>query len=183
VYKLKLYRPFEVPVDDGRVHIPELRELWSSVQTEYPGLQDAVGCYIFGVRTAIARPWYVGKTERASFRKEAFQPQKLLLYQDVLRNTRRGTPVLYLIARVTPAGKLRRAAKGEQGVPSIRRLEELLIGTCLSKNPKLLNQKATKHLRLTHVPGYVNERRCARACAERRRDAGSCQRHRSKGSH
>jgi hypothetical protein len=42
-------------------------------------------------------------------------------------------------------------------VLDIRALENLLIGTCLLRNHKLLNAKQTKNLRGTVVPGYMNE--------------------------
>jgi hypothetical protein len=146
-------------VDDRRVLAQELKEFWAEIDGQHPGLSGAVGCYIFGVRTSMkSKPWYVGKTERRSFKSEAFQPHKLLLYQnDVLSRTTRGEPVIYLIARLTSAGKLRRAATGDQGVGSIARLEQLLIGNCLRKNSDLANKKDTSYLRRIRVPGYLNE--------------------------
>jgi hypothetical protein len=158
MYKFKPYGPFEVPVEEGRVYTSELREFWNGIETDHPGLQNAVGCYIFATHAGKSpRPWYVGKTERASFRKEAFQPQKLLLYEEALRKQKRGTPLLYLIARLTTTGKFRGSGKGKNGVSSIGKLEGLLIGASLLRNPKLVNKKTTKHLLLTQVPGYMNE--------------------------
>jgi hypothetical protein len=108
-----------------------------------------------------ARPWYVGKTEKASFKKEAFQLQKLEHYRNVLKTHKRGISQLYLIAKVQDDGKLRRP--GKNGVRSIRKLEELLIGACLIKNPKLVNKSTTRHLKEIHVPGYMNETPGARS--------------------
>jgi hypothetical protein len=171
VFKFKPHGPFEIPVEDGRVLPNELKDFWKAIERDHPGLQDAVGCYIFGIgSTKSSRPWYVGKTERASFKREAFQPQKLLLYQDALREAKRGTSLLFLIARVTDAGKFRKSAKrsaSKKGVPSIGKLEELLIGAALMQNGSLVNQRTTKHLKEIHVPGYMNEAPGARSLAAR----------------
>src|SRR5271156_4699057 len=127
VFKFKPYGPFEIPIVDGEVAKPELRGFWEAVEVEHPGLQDAVGCYVFATHTrGAARPWYVGKTERASFKKEAFQPTKLENYRRVLKARQRGICQLYLIARVTDGGKFRKS--GRRRIGSISKLEELLIG-------------------------------------------------------
>lgn len=163
MFKFKPYGPFQVPVDDGRVLTKELKKFWTEIDGQYPGLSGAVGCYIFAISSKKTKPWYVGKTERRSFKNEAFQPHKLLLYQnDVMSKTARGVPVIYLIARLTSAGKLRKAATGNQGVMSIGRLEQLLMGNCLRKNPDLANKKDMSYLRRITVPGYLNETAGAR---------------------
>jgi hypothetical protein len=78
-----------------------------------------------------------------------------------LKTHKRGISQLYLIAKVQDDGKLRRP--GKNGVRSIRKLEELLIGACLIKNPKLVNKSTTRHLKEIHVPGYMNETPGARS--------------------
>lgn len=155
----KPFGPFQVPAGEGRILTEELKQFWAELDGQHPGLSGAVGCYIFALRTAQkSTPWYVGKTERRSFKNEAFQPHKLLLYQnDVLLRKVRSEAVIYFIARQTPAGKLRRAASGKQGVGSVARLEQLLIGNCLRKNHELANKKDTVYLRRIRVPGYLNE--------------------------
>ena len=143
-----------------------LNDFWKSVEDAHPGLQDAIGCYIFATYTrGAARPWYVGKTEKASFKKEAFQLSKRENYRTVLKTHKRGISQLYLIAKVQEGGKFRRP--GKNGVRSIRKLEELLIGACLIKNSKLVNKSTTKHLKEIHVPGYMNEARGARSLEAR----------------
>ena len=163
MFKFKPYGPFPVPVEGDLVLTKELKDFWADIDAHHPGLSGAVGCYIFAVQSKKSKPWYVGKTERRGFRNEAFQPHKLLLYQnEVMSKTVRGTPVIYLIARVTAAGKLRKAATGKQGVGSIERLEQLLMGNCLRENPSLANKKDMGYLRGIHVPGYLNETAGAR---------------------
>jgi hypothetical protein len=98
VFKFKPFGPFEIPIVDGEVAKTELNDFWKTVEGARPGLQDAVGCYIFATYTRdTARPWYVGKTEKASFKREAFQLQKLEHYRTVLKTHKRGISQLYLI--------------------------------------------------------------------------------------
>lgn len=135
---------------------------WSDVEQERTHLSSAVGCYVFAIRAAKgSRPWYVGKTEKGSFRGEVWTPHKLLLYNEALHLRKRGKPLLYFIARSTKGGKFAKPRKG--GIGDIRALENLLIGTCLLRNSKLLNAKQTKNLRGTTVPGYMNEQPGARS--------------------
>jgi hypothetical protein len=162
VFKFRPYGPFEIPIEENEVAKFELNDFWKSIEARHPNLQDAVGCYIFAIHSrSLVRPWYVGKTEKASFKKEAFQLHKLELYRNILKIRKRGISHLYLIARITPAGKFRRA--GKSGIESIRKLEELLIGACLIKNAKLANKSITKHLKEIQVPGYMNETPGARS--------------------
>ena len=127
-----------------------------SVEKGSSGLSDAVGCYIFAIRAGRGvLPWYVGKTERASFRKEVFTPHKLVLYAEALHG-RKGTGLIYFLPNVTPGGKFRKPSLNK--VPAIGALEELLIATCLQRNTDLLNKRTTKHLREIEVPGYMNEK-------------------------
>lgn len=156
------YGPFEVPVTDGVPDRTLLNEFWQEVEETKPGLGSAIGCYVFAVRAGRGiRPWYVGKTDRTGFKAEVFQPHKLLLYGDVLRGRRRGTALLYYIARQTPSGRLMKKKATENKV--ISRLEEMMIGTSLLRNSNLANKKATKHFREMRVPGYMNESAGARS--------------------
>src|ERR1035438_601424 len=61
MFKFKPYGPFQVPVDDGRVLTKELKEFWTEIDGQYPGLSGAVGCYIFAISSKKTKPWYVGK--------------------------------------------------------------------------------------------------------------------------
>src|ERR1035441_8309656 len=51
------------------------------------------------------RPWYVGKTEKHSFKGEVLTPHKLVLYNEALNLRKKGTPLLYLVARRTKSGR------------------------------------------------------------------------------
>lgn len=162
MFKFQPYGPFKVPVFEGEVVKSELPDFWKEIEHHHPGLQGAVGCYIFATQgRGKPRPWYVGKTEKASFKKEAFQLQKLEHYRSILKFTQRGTPQLFLVAKMTSKGKFRRPSI--KRVPPISKLEELFIGACLVQNPKLENKSMTKHLKEIHVPGYMNETPGARS--------------------
>src|SRR6266540_1555288 len=150
----KPYGPFVLPKSSGQLNAQQKNEIWAAVEKLHPGLAGAIGCYIFGIRAGRGvLPWYVGMTKRKDFKFETWQPRTLLALNSVL-NGRKGAPVLYLIAKHTPrTGTYARPGKLHT---SIAQLEELLIGVCLLRNPKLLNRRATKFIRETVVPGYLN---------------------------
>ena len=149
--------PFPIERNGRTVDRTRLSDFWSDVEDSCLGLSDAVGCYIFAIRAGKGvRPWYVGKTEKASFSREVFQPHKLVLYAEALNEVDKGTPLIYFLPKVTSGGKFSKPSLN--GVPSIAALEELLIATCLQRNTVLLNKRTTKHLREMEVPGYMNER-------------------------
>jgi hypothetical protein len=155
ISKFEPFGPFKMPVRGVSVDKSREKEFWEQVEDELQGLSDAVGCYVFAIRAAKGVvPWYVGMTEKSSFRKESWQPHKLNLYVDSMQSRKKGTPVLYLIAKQTTGGRFTKSSKSRLG--SVRALEKLLINTCILRNPNLLNKKATKHFRGLEVPGYMN---------------------------
>lgn len=104
-------------------------------------------------------PWYVGKTNRLGFNGEVFTPTKLVHYNHVLADHyEKGTPVLYLVPRLTSGGKICVPSNGHRDVDF---LEKLLIRDALRANPDLRNKLDTKLLRELHVPGIVNPTRGA----------------------
>jgi hypothetical protein len=156
-----VFGPFE-PRDGAMVDSHAKKMFWGGLEQVHARLPRAVGCYVFAIRAAKgSRPWYVGKTEKGSFKGEVWTPHKLLLYNEALHLRKKGKPLLYFIAKNTKGGKFAKPRKG--GIGDIRALENLLIGTCLLRNRKLLNAKQTKHLRGTVVPGYMNEQPGARS--------------------
>jgi len=134
---------------------------------EHPGLEAAIGVYVIAVKKGKKLvPCYVGKTDRSFGHrlKQHFDGEML----DALFHEH-GKFYFFLIARVTPAGRIRKPS----GRPSntIDRLEYQLIGTSLSKNPDLLNKQLKKNHTKLRVPGYINrdtktENRSAKLFAE-----------------
>lgn len=151
------YGPFRLPRSNGDFdRTPEKKKaFWKKVEVHAPSLPDAIGCYIFALKAGKGiRPWYVGKTERANFKSETWQPQKLLIYGEVIR-AHKGTPMLFLLAALTPEGWFRKPTTRRS--MSISALEEMLIGTCLQRNNRLINKRATRFPKTLRVPGYIND--------------------------
>lgn len=160
--RYEAFGPFKMRKNGSLIDRRECAEFWARVEQASGGLSSAVGCYIFAIRGAKgALPWYVGKTEKHSFKGETWSPHKLNLYNEALNLRERGAAVLYLIAKRTKGGRFAKSRK--RGIGDIRALENLLIGSCLLRNRKLLNVKQTKHPRGIVVPGYMNEQPGARS--------------------
>lgn len=158
----RVFGPFEIPRVGTMVDSHAKKSFWTDVEREHGRLSNAVGCYVFAIRAAKgALPWYVGKTEKGSFKGEAWTPHKLNLYNEALHERGKGKPLLYFIAKNTKGGKFAKPRKG--GIGDIRALENLLIGACLRRSSHLLNARQTKHLRGITVPGYMNEQPGARS--------------------
>ena len=61
------------------------REDWDWVEEFVPRLPDACGCYIFSIKASRGSlPWYIGKAERQSFRKECLTPHKIVHFNNVI---------------------------------------------------------------------------------------------------
>lgn len=158
----QVFGPFEIRKKGSLVDRRAFAGFWENVEQQREGLPSAVGCYIFAISAGHgALPWYVGKTEKHSFKGETWTHHKLNLYNEALNPRERGIAVLYLIAKVTKSGRFAKPRKA--GIGDVRVLENLLIGSCLLRNSKLLNVKQTKHPRGIVVPGYMNEQPGARS--------------------
>jgi hypothetical protein len=149
------YGPFHVKRSDG--HIDRSKEakraFWDGANEACFNISSGCGCYVFAIQTRRGViPWYVGKAERQGFDMEIFTPHKLLLYNEALRQ--QGVPVIFLLTKMTPGGKLCRPAQSNDR--SIRFLESNLIGIALRKNRHLKNLKDTKLVREISVPGILN---------------------------
>lgn len=125
---------------------------WAQVEEMEPGLSDACGCYVFVLRK---RAWYVGMAEKQSFKQECFALHKITQYNEALGEVA-GKPSLILLPKMTPGGRF--AKPTSRGHSDIRILENMLIGSALSRNPDLQNVKGTKLLRQMNVPGFLNPR-------------------------
>ena len=97
-----LHGPYEIPkTGERKVDRSRLREFWERANKDADELSGASGCYIFGMRAGRgARPWYIGQA-KTSFKGECFTDQKREHYNSVL-GKRKGTPILFLLARRTP---------------------------------------------------------------------------------
>lgn len=159
--RFRVEGPFEIERKPNRLGLFG-GSFWSRVPAS---LRAACGCYVFAVRHGSNYvPWYIGKTERRCFEKECFQPAKANYYNDVLAG-RKGTPVLFFIARRTKSGR----AFSKPTINSyedVDYLESMLIGIALDRNPELLNVRKTKLLKEMVVPGIINTPRSSPSRAE-----------------
>jgi hypothetical protein len=128
---------------------------WNQVEEAREALSEACGCYVFALRNGdniVA--WYVGKTEKKTFKHECFQPTKINHYNEALVS-HIGTPLLFLLPRLTAAGnKFSKPTSGRWR--DIDYLETMLIGMALERNAGLLNIQRTKLLREIVVPDIIN---------------------------
>lgn len=116
------------------------------------GLAVANGCYVFSMRAGRGiRPWYVGQARgKDGFRQEVFRFHKLVQYNDVLAK-KKGTPLVHLLARCTPKGKLSNHVNQSE----LNWLETMLIGLALQENADLCNAHGTGFLRNVSIPGIT----------------------------
>jgi|WetSurMetagenome_2_1015567.scaffolds.fasta_scaffold419848_1 hypothetical protein len=151
------YGPFSIPkqinglIDRAR---DSIRNFWVEVDNAKPGLSNAIGIYIFSIRAGRGvLPWYVGKAEKRGFIRECFAPHKITHYDNCIAS-RKGTPLLTFIAKLTPNDSL--VGLNGDTHRDISALEKMLIGTCLQKNKNLVNVRDTRLFREMVVPGYLN---------------------------
>ena len=118
-------------------------KFWESVDDKHEDLSGARGCYIFATkRKENFTPWYVGKTEKQTFKKRVLSHQRVL---DKLEKNR----VIYLFL-------LRASASSKKKSRSISYLESILIGMALGQNRQLCNVSVARMLKKMTVPGVIN---------------------------
>lgn len=158
-----MYGPFELARVEGK--IPALQsDLWRQVQEaskrygyKSRDLEQAIGCYAFGVRHGeTMKPWYIGMTvAKGGFRSELLQQHKRDHYDEVIRE-HRGTPIVFLMPLLTPEGYFSRDRTKTK--PLIQWVEKMLFGVALRQNPECRNQRDTNYLRNVIVHGIFNGR-------------------------
>jgi hypothetical protein len=159
-----VHGPYEIPREGNLVtrSAAVKREFWKVVEQDEQGLARSCGCYALVIRNVVR---YIGLAARQGFKAECFAPHKIALFDHALASGR-GEPHLFLVAKMTPGGRL--AKPSPRGHRDIELLESLLVGRALIRNPGLENIRGTKLLREMTVPGFLNSRRGeARALAAR----------------
>ena len=100
------YEPIAIPKQDNGLIARDKNEIsafWEKVDSLENGLSNAIGIYIFSIRTGGGTlPWYVGKSEKTGFIRECFQSHKIKHYDNCIAS-RKGTPLLTLIPKLTKA--------------------------------------------------------------------------------
>ena len=157
--RYEVYGPFEIDRKPTKqVDKKKLPEFWDSVEDERRNLSGAIGCYVFAVGAGPGmKPWYVGQTKR-SFKLECFEASKQLTYNDVLLERARSKPNLFLIAKLTEAGRFTKPPKNLKGsnLKDIDVLEDILIAAAFRRNPEIKNIKGIKLVSEMVVPGIIN---------------------------
>lgn len=159
--KYDVFGPFEIPRNDKqqRVNEKSLRNFWNELEGQNEGLASASGCYIFGIRAGRgATPWYVGQAKK-TFRQECFASHKLVKYNEVI-TAKKGTPILFLLARRTPTGRF---AKKLSSKEEANWVENRLIHHCLNANDRLLNVRDTAFPQEVRIPGLLNSPKARRS--------------------
>lgn len=153
--KYQISKPYGVPRDEHLTsrNPKDRKTFWELVNSDVEGLAGACGCYMLVIRNKV---WYVGMAEKQSFRKECFQPHKIVQYDSALKKGK-GIPYLIFISKMTQTGNF--CGPSPNGHKDIRTLEQLLIGAAIDRNPQLCNIKNTKVLREIMVPGFLNSGR------------------------
>ncbi len=161
--KYEVFGPFEIPRTASlrRVDKNSLNDFWNELEdrrAKNEGLASASGCYVFGIRAGKgAKPWYVGQATK-TFKQECFTKHKLYHYNEVLTE-RKGTPILFLLARMTPTGRF----KGKLGSKEADWVEKRLIHQCLDANDDLLNVRDTAFSQEVIIPGLLNSPKARRS--------------------
>lgn len=159
--KFENFGPFVMPRDTHGDFITSLETsralLGETIRGEPVALSEARGCYVFAMRSARGTtPWYVGKASKTTFSKECFNHKNRSTFQSVTKD-HRGTPLLYLIALMTPTNKF--AGTYENTNRHIDYVEKFLITAAYVRNPKLINIKIVALYRDLIVPGIINSER------------------------
>ena len=168
--QFKIFGPYEIPLHEGQadwIDTADIKNFWEHVESKKDGLSEACGVYIFGMngdpelrKTVAARtlPWYVGKAEKQPFKKECITPRNQGMYNEVIRPiyNRRGTPFLYLLARIESDGEFSRHT--EDKYPGVAFVEKMIIQNALAVNTKILNNQFTRDAKNTLINGILNSK-------------------------
>ena len=139
---LAVYGEYEIPFESQksvkRIRKEDKDSFMDSMDQACPGLMQKMGVYIFCIRTSGGtKPWYVGKTSR-SLKQEIWTPDKLVKYNEVLFDRKRGVPCFYFLAPKSRTGR----QVSEKYLPLI---EEFFIATAYQRNPELINKNSTSN--------------------------------------
>ena len=126
---------FEVPVSfwPNKARYVDFDALKSCEDIEQPfcDFLTLKGVYVFSMRTGGGTlPWYVGKSEKSTFLREAFNHRNRNALNELL-NSMRGTLLINFITQST--------FRGKPNLSNIGEIENLLIGHASERNSNLLN--------------------------------------------
>ena len=170
--RFKIFGPFEIPLHEGQagwIDGPDTKIFWEEVESKVSGLSEACGVYLFGMfgdenlqKTVASKdlPWYVGKAEKQTFKKECFNSKNKGSYNKVITKIykQKGTPFLYLLARMEDDNQTF-SKPTEREYPGVTFVEKMFIQNTLAVNVNIENSKDTKVARDTLINGILNSKR------------------------
>lgn len=166
--RFKVYGKFEIPLEkdaSNRIDAADVKAFWQEVEQKNPGLPDACGVYIFGIKGKLknkssetSMPWYIGKAEKQTFKQECFAAHKRIIYNNTFSDhyISRGRPFLYLMARQDEGGEFSTPTTSEYR--GIQFVEKMFIQMGLSVNGELKNVQNTDTLKTTAIKSVMNWR-------------------------
>jgi len=164
-----VFGAFPVPRRDGEICRPGAAWWRDEVDSWWPGIASAIGCYMFCLEDGeTIKPWYVGMTvNRKGFQDEVFTDQKLAIYNGCIAE-RRGRPSLFLFPLVLNADndRYRFSKAHKSAAPVISWLEKALMGLAYAQNPAIRNVKDMTRLRTVTLRGIMGAPRAGRPHAE-----------------
>ena len=170
------FGPFQLPLVVGErkldFSLDGRKQFWSSVKTESGhDLQKARGCYLYVIRAGQGwKPWYVGQS-KTGFAKEVFTNSKQDYYTEVHESYKKGTPMMFLITRLTKGGKF---MTGTLGKNEANYVEQFFIIRAYRKNSNLKNVKGVKIADELFIPGIFNDNTSQKKLNGSTKDLMSC---------
>ena len=83
-----------------------------------------------------------------------FGAHQISHYNHALMNGKKGTPLIFLLAKVTPTGRFSKPCQKSHDDAEF--LEDIIIHFMYKKNPDLRNSNGTRFLKSLVVPGLIN---------------------------
>jgi hypothetical protein len=151
--QLQVYGPFRL--DRWKVYERNYRnDWWKQREEKWPGISQAKGVYLLSLKNKQNYvPQYVGITNKQGFEKEALRDGNLLKIAVQLRNTK-GSLQIHLLAK--PKSSHPGFSK-QLKTESLRWLERLILFSCLSKNPDMLNKSHRTFLKAVEIKNVTGE--------------------------
>ena len=132
-----------------QINVEELKDR-AKTDPDFSKLLDSAGVYVFSIKAGKGeKPWYVGRTTKQTFLREAFNDRNIRRLHALI-NDRKGTLKLTLISQ-------KRVIKNQPNTQQIGEMEYFLIGYAHERNPEILNTQNTLQEDGFVIEGVYNE--------------------------
>jgi hypothetical protein len=149
----QVYGPFEF--DKKKVQNKDYRKAkWDECDSKHAGLAQAKGLYLYSLKNKQNFvPQYVGITNKQGFEREVFRDGNLLKISNLLQGEK-GSLQIHLIAKpkATHSG-----FSNQIKADTLRWLERLILFSCLTKNPDMLNKSHRVFLKSVEIERVTGE--------------------------